>query len=137
LEQTILIVDAEPVVRSVVSKILEKAGFSVLQSGTVQQGLEVMKTSHVDLLLTNVNLPGMSGAEAMKVFRSAYPDLRVLMISGLPDTEVIQRWAGENHFQFFPKPFTAGTLVQKVHDVLQEKSREPGALKKAESGRPG
>lgn len=120
MSKTILIVDAEPVVRSVVSAILQSGGYSVLESNTVEGGMEILKNSAVDLLLTNVYLPGITGAEAMSLFKKAYPDLRVLMVSGLPDDEVIRTWAGNHHFQVFPKPFTASGLLRKVRSVLND-----------------
>jgi DNA-binding NtrC family response regulator len=118
--QTILIVDAEPVVRSVITAILQSGGYAVLESDNVQQGLDILKTAPVDLLMTNVNLPGISGADAMSVFKGVRPDLKVLMIAGVPDDQVIREWVCDHHFQVFPKPFSAGHLLQKVHSLLKD-----------------
>ena len=59
----------------------------------------------------------------MSLFKEAYPDLRVLMVSGLPDDEVIRNWAGNHHFQVFPKPFTASGLLGKVRSILKDESQ--------------
>ncbi len=54
----------------------------------------------------------------MQRLRSEFPGLRILMVSGLPDDEVIRNWANTDGFDAFPKPFTADALKQKVREVL-------------------
>ena len=122
--------DAEPVVRSVVSTILENGGYSVLESTTVEGGMEILENSPIDLLMTNVYLPGISGAEAMSLFQDAYPGLRVLMVSGLPDTEVIRKWAGEPPFPGLSEALHSSALMRKVREVLNDEAR--AALEKSE-----
>jgi two-component system, NtrC family, response regulator AtoC len=114
----ILILDAEPVVRSVVSAILQRGGYTVEQASTVPAALEVVKEKPTDLLLTNVYLPGITGREAVQMFRNAWPKMPVLIVSGLPDSDVIQEWAGTVGFDTFPKPFAAQDLLDKVHSIL-------------------
>jgi DNA-binding NtrC family response regulator len=114
----IVILDAEPVVRTVVSAILKRDGYTVEQAATVPAALEVVKQKRTDLLLTNVYLPGMTGREAVQMFKKAYPELPVLIVSGLPDNDLIQEWAGTVGFDTFPKPFAAQELLDKVHSML-------------------
>jgi CheY-like chemotaxis protein len=114
----ILILDAEPVVRSVVASILQSDGYMVDQAATVPAALDLVKSKDTDLLLTNVYLPGITGREAIEMFKQKYPDLPVLIVSGLPDSELIQEWAGRVGFDMFPKPFAAKELLDKVHSIL-------------------
>jgi DNA-binding NtrC family response regulator len=114
----ILILDAEPVVRSVVTAILQRGGYTVEQASTVPAALDVARTYGPDLLVTNVNLPGMTGREAVDMFKRIYPQLPVLVVSGLPDSDVIREWTGRDGFDTFPKPFEAQELLDKVHSIL-------------------
>jgi len=114
----ILILDAEPVVRSVVASILQSGGYTVDQAATVAAALDLVKSRATDLLLTNVYLPGITGREAIELFKEKYPELPVLIVSGLPDSDVIQEWAGRVGFDMFPKPFAAKELLEKVHSIL-------------------
>jgi len=118
----ILILDAEPVVRSVVSAILKRDGYSVEEAATVPAAFDAVKRTRTDLLMTNVYLPGMTGREAVKMFKQAYPELPVLVVSGLPDSDLIQEWVGTDGFDTFPKPFAAGELLAKVHSILDSRS---------------
>src|SRR5437763_213569 len=110
----IVVLDPEPVVRSVIAGILERGGYAVEPVETVQRAVEVVKVAPPDLLITNVYLSGMSGRDAMRLLKNVCPQLTFLMVSGLPDEDVIREWAGHAGFDTFPKPFTAEELLKKV-----------------------
>jgi len=114
----IVVLDAEPVVRSVVAAILERGGYTVQATETVEAAVEIVNRHPPDLLLTNVYLPGMTGRDAMRLLKAMRPELRVLMVSGLPDEDVIHDWAGRADFDTFPKPFSADELLEKVGTLL-------------------
>ena len=90
------------------------------QAATVAAALDLVKKRNTDLLVTNVYLPGITGREAMQMFKKTWPDLPVLMVSGLPDSDVIQEWTGTEGFDTFPKPFAAQELLDKVHSILDK-----------------
>ena len=110
MKRKIVIVDSEPVVRSAVTRILETAGYQVSATAYPTAALDIIKANPPDLVITNVYLPGMTGHEAMRMFKNECPGIRVLMVSGLPDEEVIQKWIQEEGFAAFPKPFSANAL---------------------------
>jgi DNA-binding response OmpR family regulator len=116
----IVVLDAEPVVRGVVADILSRGGYSVEPTDTVQAALKIVHIAPPDLVLTNVYLPGVTGHEAMRLIKEACPHMPVLMMSGLPDAEVIRQWAGQDGFDTFPKPFTAEELLAKVRAMLRD-----------------
>ena len=116
----ILILDAEPLVRSVVAEILKRDGYIVEQASTVPAALDLVTNRHTDLLLTNVYLPGMTGREAVQMFKNTWPNLPVLIVSGLPDSDVLREWTGKVGFDTFPKPFAAQELLDKVHSILDK-----------------
>jgi DNA-binding response OmpR family regulator len=120
----IVVLDGEPIVRSVIAKILKHGGYTVEEAGTVEAAVEIVKSAPPDLLLTNVSLPGISGRDAMRLIRSLRPDLPVLMVSGLPEEDIIHEWAGrDDGFDTFPKPFTAQELLNKVR-LMQARKRQ-------------
>ena len=120
MSATIVVVDSEPVVRDIIKKILEREGYRVMPTEDVTAAMEIIKIAHPSLVITNVNLPGMTGHDAMRMFKQGCPGVPVLMISGLPDSDVIQQWISEEGFDTFPKPFSAHELATKVKQVITE-----------------
>jgi DNA-binding NtrC family response regulator len=116
----IVVVDSEPVVRDIIRKILEREGYQVMPIEDPRSAMEVIKTAHPSLVITNVNLPGMTGHDAMRMFKEGCPGVPVLMVSGLPDCDIIQHWMEEDGFDAFPKPFSAAQFAAKVKQVLAE-----------------
>ena len=116
---TIVVVDSEPVVRSVVTSILRKAGHSVYDTGDFDDALRLVGEFRPDLVVTNVFLRGVTGHDAMLILKTRFPKLSVLMVSGLPDEKVISTWTGKTGFDVFPKPFQAKELLRKIQQVLE------------------
>jgi two-component system cell cycle sensor histidine kinase/response regulator CckA len=116
----IVVVDAEPAVRSTVSTILRRAGYFVQAAGEFEKALRIVESLRPDLVLTNVFLNGVSGRDAIRELKSRYPGLRVLMVSGLPDDEAIRELTKTDRFDVFPKPYKASDLIAKVKQVLQD-----------------
>lgn len=113
MSATILVMDAEPVVRTTVTNILEREGYTVLSTDSVDEALEIVKTAAPELLLTNVVLPAMRGHDAAALLRQAHPSMRVLMVAGLPDDDHIYDMTTGDGIEPFPKPFTSGNSLQK------------------------
>ena len=116
--ETILLVDDEADVRSVVRQVLHHRGYSVLSAGSGAEAMQIMAshTGPMDLLVTDVMMPGMSGPQLVELLHTRYPALKVLYISGYTHEEL-----GRNpgsRAAFLGKPFTLETLATKVRDVL-------------------
>lgn len=120
MKQKIFVIDGEPIVRKAVTSILERAGFQVTATDSVQDALEHCKKGPPALVITNVLLPGISGHDAMRLIKKACPDVPVLMVSGLPSEPIISEWMNQDRYDVFPKPFMASDLVAKVHQMLLE-----------------
>src|SRR3954453_14085306 len=118
MSRTIVIVDSEPVVRDTISRILEREGYQVLPTEHPKAALDLIKVSNPCLVITNVNLLGITGHDAMRMFKEGCPGVPVLMVSGLPECETIRHWIEEDGFDAFPKPFSADQLAAKVRQVL-------------------
>jgi signal transduction histidine kinase/ActR/RegA family two-component response regulator len=122
--ETILLVEDEAVVRQLVAEILESNGYGVLQAADGPSALELLRrhTGPVDLLVTDVVMPGMSGPEVANAVSAMLPGTRVLYISGYTDSAIGHHGVLEPGIAFLQKPFSAGDLTRKVRAVLDDAS---------------
>jgi two-component system cell cycle sensor histidine kinase/response regulator CckA len=114
---TILLAEDEPLLRELGETILTQAGYTVLTAGS-SESLRKLIAEHpgeVDLLLTDVVMPDISGPELVRIGRQRWPKVRVLFMSGYADDELqdLDRDAG-----FIQKPFTPAELTAKIAEVL-------------------
>jgi two-component system cell cycle sensor histidine kinase/response regulator CckA len=124
MNDSILVVDDEPFVLSIVCSILRSAGFRVLSAASPTEALEVGRAhaEAIRLLLSDVILPEMSGPVLADLFTAIHPETECMFMAGLPDTpEVCERIISRNR-AFLPKPFIAKTLLDKVQEVLRPAS---------------
>lgn len=118
--QTVLVVDDDASVRVLVSRILRREGYEVREAADGERALELARSAPegVDLLLTDVVLPGMSGPALAAELRSRMPDLRVVFISGFGEEEIESRGIGDVGAAYITKPFTADVLTLMVRGAL-------------------
>jgi PAS domain S-box-containing protein len=121
-EETILLVEDEAVVRQLVAEILESSGYSVLPAADGPSALELLRrhSGTVDLLVTDVVMPGMSGPEVAAAVIAKRPETHVLFISGYTDSAIGHHGMLEPGIAFLQKPFSAEDLTRKVRGVLDE-----------------
>jgi DNA-binding NtrC family response regulator len=115
---SIVVIDSEETVRSVMVTILQRVGYTVRATGEFHKAVDWIRESIPDLVITNVFLRGIAGHDAMKKLRGEFPGLPVLMVSGLPDDTIIHDWIGETRFDVFPKPFRSNSLLHKVREMI-------------------
>ena len=126
--ETILVVEDEPALRSVVVRTLEEAGYTVLQADGGEAALDVNKRHDgpLDLLVTDVVMPRMGGGTLAQSLRTSRPGLEVLYMSGYTDNTIVHHGVNEPGTGFLGKPFSAAQLTQKVREVLDhESARQP------------
>jgi two-component system cell cycle sensor histidine kinase/response regulator CckA len=118
--QTILIVDDKAGIRALVRKILRRERYVVLEAGSAEEALTVASkhAGRIDLLLTDVMLPGLTGRELAEQMLPARPELKVVYISGYTDDESVRRGAIPPGSMFLQKPFTSGVLVGLVRAAI-------------------
>jgi two-component system, cell cycle sensor histidine kinase and response regulator CckA len=99
----------------------------VLQAASAEQALEVAKghSGRLEMLLTDVILPGLSGPELARRLLASRPQTRVLYVSGYPDEAMASQGILEAGASFLQKPFTPDTLVRKVREVLDARAPAP------------
>lgn len=117
---TVLLVEDEEALRAVARRILEQQGYSVIVASNGVEALRVVEQSNVpvDLLLTDLVMPGMSGRELARRLAAANASIKVLYISGYPRDEITHHGVLESGMAFLAKPFTPMVLIEKVREVL-------------------
>jgi PAS domain S-box-containing protein len=118
--ETILLVEDEDVVRGLARKILEHAGYNVIEA---KQGDEAIRlctegVRSIDLLLTDVVMPGISGKEVADRLSALLPGLKVLFMSGYTDEAIVHHGVLDSNIEFIEKPFTLIALAKRVRKVL-------------------
>ena len=118
--ETILVVDDEVPVRELAAAALTQHGYAVLQAGTPPEALAVARAhvGPIDLLLTDVVMPGGSALAIVEGLTSTHPDLRVLFMSGYPADEAVRRGVAAGEANFLQKPFTPAVLAARVRHLL-------------------
>ena len=116
-----LVVEDMEVVRSLVRKILERNGYEVITANGGAEALESVRTltRPVDLLLTDMVMPGISGRDLSKELHVLYPEVRVIYMSGHTQDAELHHEAETGQVDFLQKPFSVNTLIEIVHEVLE------------------
>lgn len=115
-----LIAEDEEEVRALARDVLEMNGYAVVEALSAAHALELGEThpDAIDLLITDVVMPGMSGPELARRLRVRRPALRVLCMSGYPESEDRRIEGAANWTAWLQKPFTPDVLMGKVRDCL-------------------
>jgi signal transduction histidine kinase len=118
--ETILIVDDEHVVRRFELEVLTECGYTVIEASGVQHALELARDhpGRIDLLLTDVVMPTLSGPEVSERLARDRPDLRTLFTSGYASDAIVRHGVLEPGIAFLPKPLSRGALARKVRETL-------------------
>ena len=118
--ETVLLVEDEDAVRNLVERVLVSRGYRVLSAehGPDALMLASEQRGNIDLVLTDIVMPAMSGRELVEALRAARPAVRVLYMSGYTDDEIVRRGLHDPSMSFIQKPFTAENLAMSVRKVL-------------------
>jgi len=118
--ETVLLVEDEDGVRSLINMLLHRSGYTVIQCRNAEEALKSFeeRTSHIHLLLTDLVLPKMGGRELAEKITAAQPDIKTLFMSGYTDDAILKHGVLDSRAAFLQKPFSMELLLQKVRDVL-------------------
>ena len=117
--QRILLVEDNEIVRGPVTQLLEELGYHVLSAAGPTEALELAADgAPIDVLLTDVVMPGMNGRQLAELLREQRPELKVLFMSGYTDDAVIARGVIDHQMKFLQKPFGADQLAQAVAELF-------------------
>jgi PAS domain S-box-containing protein len=119
-EGTILLVEDEEAVRRLARRVLEGVGYRVLEAANGMEALQLIRRwqGDLDLVITDVIMPGMSGQELSAQLRRERPWLRILYVSGYTDDAILQHGTLLPNTAFLQKPFSPTSLAQGVREVL-------------------
>ena len=127
-DETILVVEDEPSVRNTTVRILKELGYQTLEAGNGDEALRLARVrgDGVDMLLTDVVMPHMSGSELADRFCADYPGCGILFVSGYTDDTIVRHGVYTRDVHFLEKPYTLWELARKVRQVLDARgNREP------------
>jgi len=119
--ETILLVEDEEMVRNLVQAALQDQGYTILEARHGSEALSLFEQHQgpIDLLVTDVVMPHMSGRELAEQLKNLHPEMKVLFISGYTDDAVVRHGLLTAEVEFLPKPFSPGQLAAKVREVLE------------------
>ncbi len=117
---TILLVEDETPVRIFSNNALTNKGYTVLDADCAETAMELMKEhgKKIDVIITDVVMPGMSGPDMIEKINKKYPNIKVIFISGYGEDAFIETYGTERKFNFLSKPYSLKQLILKVKEVM-------------------
>ncbi|HKK66455.1 MAG TPA: sigma-54 dependent transcriptional regulator [Clostridia bacterium] len=116
---TILIIDDEPGIRTVLTDILEDENYRVLSAADGLEGMDIIRNDSVDLVILDVWLPHKGGIDVLKEIKELYPDLNVVVISGHANIDMAVKAVKNGAFDFLEKPLSLDKVITLVGNSLE------------------
>ena len=132
--ETILVAEDEDIVRKLAEEILQDCGYTVLSVADGKEALSLSEkhSGSIDLLVTDIIMPGMDGRQLAERLSRQWPEIKVLYISGYTDDVVIRPGELDADTEFLQKPFTSQTLTTKIRKILNAKG-PPASLQQPQN----
>jgi two-component system, cell cycle sensor histidine kinase and response regulator CckA len=136
---TILLVEDEEMLLQVASRQLEGLGYRVIKAATPVEAISLYQSAgaEIDLVLTDVVMPQMSGRELIERLREISPEVKALFMSGYTAEFVVQRGVVEQGVQYIQKPLDLNLLHQKIREILKQDWADRGAPEREPGRHPG
>ena len=117
--ECVLVVDDEPSITQLISRVLTKAGHRVVTASSAQEAMRVLERDQVALVLSDINMPGsISGLELIDALRARRPSLPIILVTGSADETNLQEALNRGAAGFISKPFKAAELHEKVAKAI-------------------
>jgi two-component system cell cycle sensor histidine kinase/response regulator CckA len=122
--ETVLLVEDEPAIRAAAKRMLQRLGYVVLEAvnGDAAISLSAAFDAPIHLVVSDAVMPGMGGAETVRLLQAHRPSLKALMISGYTDDEIVRRGIVTSSVRFVQKPFTAAVFGRAVREALEDRA---------------
>jgi two-component system, cell cycle sensor histidine kinase and response regulator CckA len=123
--ETVLVVEDESAVRSFTRMVLQRSGYRVIEASNGEEALSRSRAhrGEIQLLVTDMVMPGMGGRQVAEALERQRPRVRVLYLSGYTENAIAQRGALGSELPFLQKPFTMEALLRKVRQVLDQPAK--------------
>ena len=113
-----LVVDDEPLICSLASDVLRDAGYRTLEAHNASQAIDLLeKGEHVDVVFSDVQMPGMDGFELQRWLRQHRPQVKVLLASGVENVKAASGYMGPPRWLLF-KPYDGANLEQRIREMI-------------------
>jgi len=120
---TLLIVDDEPRIYQALRRSLHREPLEIVYADSGQAALGILESRHIDVMLADENMPGMTGSELLGVVHQRWPDVVRMMLTGTAQLEVIIAAVNQGRIaKFFTKPCNEAELIIAIRDALEEKA---------------
>lgn len=118
--QTILIIDDESEIVSLLTRLLIKQGYQVCAAHNLKDGFESLRAIKPDILFLDMNLPDGNGLEQLSKIKAHFPDLRVIMISAFDIDEHRKKAKADGAYHFLSKPFTLSQVSNLIEGIQKK-----------------
>jgi CheY-like chemotaxis protein len=120
--ETVLLVEDEQILRSLCLSFLDQSGYKVFSASTGDEAIGIAKDhkGKIDLLLTDVVMPGMNGRELADRLVEFHPETKVLFTSGYTDDAIVRHGIMTDRMAFIGKPYSISSLAKKIREVLEK-----------------
>ena len=126
--EVVLVIEDEVAVRELVTDVLEELGYRTIQAADGPTGLALLQSDlHVDLVITDIGLPGLNGRQVVDAARQQRPDLKVLFMTGYAENATIANGFLEPGMEMITKPFAVDALSMRIGEMIGDRSRVPTA----------
>ena len=123
--ETVLVVEDEGPLRTVARRVLKRAGYDVLAAANAEEALRIAQEvgDRIDIVFTDVVMPGMNGGELVERLLSLYPRMKVVFTSGYTDEKLARSGVGDH--RFLPKPYEPSQLTEIIRGMLDRRLEKP------------
>ena len=122
--ETILVVEDDKLLREFICEVLMTNGYSIISASNGSEALDLalQHKNKIDLLLTDVVMPGMSGRTLAAQMMESHPAMKILYMSGYTENAIVHHSVLDRGVELIQKPFTIGMLARKVREILENES---------------
>lgn len=120
----ILIIDDEASLRKTMARILQQAGFEVTTADSAEKGLDYLRTTSFDMVLTDLRMPGMQGMDALKIIHTSYPSLPVVLFTAQPDVNSAIEALRHGATDYLLKPIKPEIIIERTRSILLNRQLE-------------
>lgn len=117
----VLSVDDEEVIRSLIKRVMTKAGYAVKLAASGEEGLKIMNKESFDLVIIDLKMPGMGGMAFLGKMKELYPDTEAVILTGFGDIDTAVDAMKKGAFNFVTKPFTKDTFLSIIERALERR----------------